>query len=67
MDYSFFALVALCVTTLALVAMVLTFCYKQDKNVSLKNKAKFTEKGISSELTLDIDTENGKDKKEINQ
>jgi len=69
LNYSFFALalIALCITSLALVAMVLGFCYKQDKNVSLKNKAKANKDGISSELALDIDTEKKKDKKENNQ
>lgn len=47
--------------------MVLGFCYKQDKNVSLKNKAKANKDGISSELALDIDTKKKKDKKENNQ
>jgi len=56
MNYSFFALVALCVTALALVAMVLCFCYKQNKSVSLKGKAKATKDEISSEIALDIDT-----------
>ncbi|QAT41041.1 hypothetical protein [Clostridium sp. JN-9] len=67
MNNSFFALIALCVTALALVAMVLGFCYKQDKGVSLKGKAKANKKGVSSELALDIDNKNKKDKKETNQ
>lgn len=64
---SFFALVALCVTALALVAMVLGFCYKQDKSVSLKGKIKANRKNITSELALDVNNKNEKDKKENNQ
>lgn len=65
MDYSFFALglIALCVTALALAAMVLCFCYKQEKDrVLLKGQAKVTKDEFSSEITLDIDNKNKKSK-----
>lgn len=55
MNDFFFALIALCVTALALVAMVLGFCYKQDKSVSLKGKTMANKEGVLSELALNVD------------
>lgn len=62
MNYLFFSLITLCITTLAIVAMVLCFCYKQEKNISLHSKTNANKNEIYSELALDIDKE--QDKKE---
>jgi hypothetical protein len=64
MNYSFFALITLCVTTLAIVAMVLCFCYKQEKNISLHSKAQANKDEVYAEIALDIDKEDKQNKKE---
>lgn len=69
MNYTFFALIVLCITALSMVAMVLAFCYKQEKNVAMMSKAKANKDGISTELALNIDNKKNKknNKKENNK
>lgn len=66
MNYTFFALIVLCITALSIVAMVLAFCYKQEKNVAMMSKAKANKDGISTELALNIENKEN-NKKENNK
>lgn len=66
MNYTFFALIVLCITALSIVAMLLAFCYKQEKSVAMISKARASENGISTELELNIDKKE-KNKKENNK
>lgn len=67
MNYTFFALIVLCVTALSIVAMLLAFCYKQEKSVAMKSKAKANKNGVSTELALNIDSNKKRNKKENNK
>lgn len=66
MNYTFFALIVLCVTALAIVAMLLAFCYKQEKSVAMMSKAKANKDGISTELALNVENKDN-NKKENNK
>ncbi|PJI08704.1 MULTISPECIES: hypothetical protein [Clostridium] len=64
MNYTFFALIVLCVTALSIVAMLLAFCYRQEKSIAFRNKIKADRRGISSQLMIDIDSSKKTNKKE---
>lgn len=66
MNYTFFALIVLCVTALSIVAMLLAFCYKQEKSIAMRNKANVNKDGISTELALYVDNKK-RNKKENNK